>query len=267
VGSIADLVTTTPVYATLGTPCAVTKGQVFAVVVIWTSAVGDIRIEWIGRRSQVAFPYLREFNGASWVKHEGTATVFVEFSGANRMANNNVAGTYSDGSPTSVSETVEVASKITMPFTCRVIGCAVCSIIEGSGGPSDLDITTDMEIVLYDNDDTVLASARGFGATYRHVARGMLLLYFDTSVASSVIVTAGSTYRFAVKLYDHVEPDPGVTLSGYRSGVGVGEAVGMGFATFRTNYIASQRSSGGGAWTDLADVRTCIIPILDQIGI
>jgi hypothetical protein len=257
-GSVAALTLSAPTFAILDSPCTVTRGQVIAVVVLWTSTVGNIRIEWTGRFVQTAFPYLREHNGTSWVKHQGTATVFVEFSNGHRAANNNLAGIYTDTA--SIVEGFESAAKITMSFPCRTIGMAVGCIIEGITGPSDLNLITDMEAVLYDSNSTVLASSRMFGATYKAVTRGLLLLYFETAVN----LNAGSTYRFAVKLYDHSEPDPGVTFAGYKNFSASGPSDGLDFAPFKRNYIKSERS--GGAWTDIDYFRTHIVPIIDQVG-
>ncbi len=257
-GAVSSLSTTTPTFVTLDTACPVTKGQVIAVVVAYTSTAGDIRIEWTGRYVQTAFPYLREYNGSAWIKHEGTACVFIELSYGNRLVTNNVAGIHTDGVG-NVNEGTLSSSKITMPFTCRIIGLAAAVIMEGQTGPSDLNLITDMEILVLNLSDTVLTSTRMFGATYRPGSRGPLLLYFQTPI----ILTADTTYRCAIKLYDHSESDPGVTLQGYKSGPD--PSVALDFSPFRKNCILSENTAG--TWLEQDYSRTSIYPIIDQVGV
>ena len=266
-GAIASVTNSDPVFATLSVPCFITAGAVFAVVVSWTGTVGDFEIEWDGRSVNVGFPYLREYTGGAWTKIEGTCCVFVEYSGGDRVSCNTTHGFMSDGvgNDLAVGSVDEGGVKFLVPFTCRVIGIAMTSIIEGITGPSDLNIITDMEITLYDANSVVLANGRSYGATYNPVARGQLIFFFDSSPSPAVVLIPNTLYRLTVRLYSHAETDPGISMSGVTT-FNTGTGLGMDFSTFQRDWIWTHRANGG-SWTDRAWSRACFYPVIDQLGL
>lgn len=227
----------------LTTGVAVTKGDVFAVVVVNGGAGGDMSIQMQRLNRAHGFPYGDHFPGA-WAKDEDCLVTAFEYSDGSYAAAPGVNALLTLGTTTfnSADTPDEIALYFQLPFPFRVTGYWI-----------SLDLDGDCDMVLYDSDGTTALQTDSLDKDIRRAAtrRRHLRLFSGTSE-----LLAKTNYRLSCK--------PGttdVTIDDFT----VSAAVLLDGMDGGQNFHLSTRANAG-SWTQTTTKRPLMGVLIDAIG-
>lgn len=218
---------------TLTAGATVTKGQIFAVVIAYSSGNWQVALADSVILS-ANYPYGDHFTGA-WAKQGTTMAMALE---------------YSDGSyafiPGVLPTTTYGATRIDTGTTPDEIGCLFTAThalrVTGWGGYLDLD--NDADIVLYDTDGTTPLLTHSIDKDDRQANSGGT---FHGWFSSTVNLVAGSQYRLVMK------PTTGATGPIIYEW-NVASAAVMGALPGGSDWVRTERTNAG-AWTQTTTAR------------
>lgn len=245
-GSVASaaLASATTYETTIGTPPTMAAGDLVAVV--FDSPTGSPNWSQVNSASTdfvsgqlTNIPKMATYNGTSWSKLSGIPIGGVKVSGA-YLAGLTVVDQFATTSFNSGSTPDERGIVVAMPFTCRAVGLYMASII------ADAD---PMDLVLYDDADTVLGTCTVSGGKYANTTAWP----FDSG--AGIQMDAGATYRVTCK------PTSGSSINILSVNPGTAALA----AIMGGNGAKHTERTNAGAWTDTDYKRTLVGIVFDQV--
>lgn len=246
-GAQATLAANTTYEVTLGTAASATIGDTIAIVVQFTSAVGNLQIisNWSGGATSV-FPYCDNNTAAAWAKVAGGAvpTVSVRYSDAAYYGVGGLPACNGAGQSFNTGSTPdEIGNIINVPFACRVWGFWLVA-----------DIDNAADVVLYDtNGTTVLRTVSIVPAERTGTGTGLYYMPFTTTQDLAI----NSSYRIVLK------PTTGSNVQIQR--MTVLAAGHMDMAPLGQECYETSRADAG-AWTNTTTQRVSIGLLIDGLS-
>lgn len=227
--------------ATLTAGAVVNKGDLFAVVIAWVSGSMGVQGSSGGALLPYTTPYLAQYT-ASWARPGDVPIVILNDSGTYRVPLGAACGIVSGGVSINLNSTPdEIGNLYTPLFTQQV--CGITAVVDFDG---------DMELVVYNAADTVLATIPLYpGVRQANTGGGGIW-----SLADDITLTKGQQYRLVIK--------PTTTTNVIVYAWDVPSAAGVAVAPGGSEFVYTSRVNGG-PWTETTTRQAMVLPVINGI--